>query len=57
MTNKYKTSLRFDDETYEKIKKIAKQENRSMNNLVETWVKRNIEVYEAEHNNAKQRGV
>jgi len=51
MTNKYKTTLRFDDETYEKIKEIAEKENRSINNLVETWVKRNIETYEAEHKN------
>jgi len=49
MTNKYKTTFRFDDETYEKIKEIAEKENRSINNLVETWIKRNIEVYEAEH--------
>ena len=49
MTNKYKTTFRFDDETYEKIKEIAEKENRSMNNLVETWVKQNIKAYEAEH--------
>lgn len=48
-TNKCQTTFRFDDETYNKIKKIAESENRSMNNLVETWVKKNIAVYEAEH--------
>jgi len=52
MTNKYKSTIRFDDETYEKIKEIAAKENRSINNLVETWIKQNIKTYEVEHKKA-----
>jgi len=48
-TNKCQTTFRFDDETYDKLKEIAEKENRSMNNLVETWVKQSIKAYEAEH--------
>jgi len=53
MTNKYKTTIRFEDEVYDKIKEIAEKENRSINNLVETWIKRDIAAYEKEQGSCR----
>jgi hypothetical protein len=42
MTYKIQFGLRFDEETLTAIKKIAEEENRSLNNLIEYLVKQYI---------------
>ena len=43
----------IDTETYEKIKKIAEKENRSMSNLLETLTKKFVQQYETENGEIK----
>ena len=42
MTFKIQFGVRFDEETLTEIKKIAEEENRSLNNLIEHLVKQYI---------------
>lgn len=42
-------SLRLNEIDFVKIKKIAAMENRSMNNMIETLIKRTINQYESEN--------
>ncbi len=46
---KIQTGLRLDELTYNKLKFIAKQENRSLNNLSEFAIQKYIISYEKEH--------
>lgn len=46
---KIQVGLRLTEEAYEKVKVIAKEEKRSINNLVEYAVERYIKDYEAQH--------
>ena len=46
---KVQVGLRLEEEAYEKVKVIAKEEKRSINNLVEYAVERYIKDYEAQH--------
>lgn len=42
-------SLRLNEIDFVKIRKIAEMENRSMNNMIETLIKRTIKQYESEN--------
>ncbi len=42
-------TLRLNLDVHAKIRKIAEMENRSMTNMIETVIKREIARYEAEH--------
>ena len=42
-------TLRLDLNVHVKIKKIAMQESRSMTNMIEYLIKKEIKSYEAEH--------
>lgn len=42
-------TLRLDLETHCKIKKIAKEKNRTLTNMIDYLIKREIQSYEAEH--------
>jgi len=42
-------TLRLDLNVHAKIKKIASQESRSMTNMIEYLIKKEIGAYEAEH--------
>jgi len=42
-------TLRLDLNIHAKIKKIAAQESRSMTNMIEYLIKKEIRAYEAEH--------
>lgn len=46
---KVQTGLRLDEELYAKVKVLADQEGRSLNNLVEYVVRCYISDYEAKH--------
>ena len=46
--DKVTTQLRVDGQLYEKIKYIARQELRSVNNQIEYFIKKGVEQYEAE---------
>lgn len=46
---KVQTGLRLDEDLYEKVKALADQEGRSLNNLVEYVVRRYIADYEAKN--------
>ena len=47
--SKIQTGLRLEESVYEKLKVLATEEGRSLNNLVEQLVKRFISDYEAQH--------
>lgn len=42
MTYKIQTAIRLDEETLNEIRKIAEDENRSLNNLIEYLIKQYI---------------
>ena len=46
---KIQTGLRIDEVTYGKLKMLAKQENRSLNNMVEYIVHQYLNEYEREN--------
>lgn len=46
-SNKQVLNVRYDEETYQKLKYISQALNRSMSNLVEYWSKLSIADYEA----------
>lgn len=46
---KIQTGLRIDEPTYEKLKALADQEGRSLNNLIEQVLRMYLRSYEAEH--------
>ena len=46
---KIQTGLRIDEPTYEKLKVIADQEGRSLNNLIEHVLRMYLRSYEQEH--------
>ena len=46
-------TLRMELVDYAKIKKIAKEDNRSVTNMIETLIKREIKRYEAENGEIK----
>ena len=46
---KIQTGLRLDESTYNKLKFIAKKENRSLNNLSEYAIQKYISAYENEY--------
>lgn len=46
-------SLRLNEIDFVKIRKIAEMENRSMNNMIETLIKRTIKQYESENGEIK----
>lgn len=46
---KTRFTLRLNLEDHAKIKKIAEKENRSMTNMIETIIKKEIEKYEKEN--------
>lgn len=48
-TIKIQTGLRLDEETYGKLKTLADQEGRSLNNLAEYIIRRYLADYEAAH--------
>ena len=48
MTYKIQFGIRFDEETLTAIKKIAEDENRSLNNLIEHLVKQYIKEKQKE---------
>ncbi|MCL1806385.1 MAG: Arc family DNA-binding protein [Oscillospiraceae bacterium] len=50
MTHKIQFGLRFDEETLIEIKKIAEEENRSLNNLIEYLVKQYIKEKKGDGN-------
>lgn len=43
---KIQTGLRIDENTYGKLKTLAEQENRSLNNLVEYIIRQYLSEYE-----------
>ena len=48
-TSKIQTGLRINEATYNKLKTIAKSENRPLNNLMEFILIRYLADYEAKH--------
>lgn len=46
---KIQTGLRIDEATYEKLKTLADQEGRSLNNLIEHVLRMYLRSYEADH--------
>jgi len=42
-------TMRFEEEVHAKIRKLAKKESRSMTNMIEYLVKKEIERYEKEN--------
>lgn len=48
-TNKIQTGLRLQEVTYGKLRTLAVQENRSLNNLIEYVLQQYLDAYEAEH--------
>ena len=48
-TNKKQINIRLQPSEHEKLKIIAKSDNRNITKLVEYWVKQNIDKYENEH--------
>lgn len=48
MTKKAQIGLRVTEETREKLAKLAKKENRSMNNLIETIIEKYLKETENE---------
>ena len=47
-TSKIQTGLRLNEVTYEKLRVIAANESRSLNNLIEYVVQQYVSSYEAE---------
>ena len=47
--SKVQTGLRLDEVLYGKLKTLSENENRSINNFVETLVRKHIEGYETAH--------
>lgn len=47
--SKIQTGLRLDEESYSKLRALAAQESRSLNNLIEFIVRKYLADYEAEH--------
>ncbi len=47
--SKIQTGLRIDEETYAKLRTLAIQEGRSLNNLVEHIIRMYLADYEATH--------
>lgn len=47
--SKIQTGLRLDEEMYSKLKALALQENRSLNNLIEHILKNYLSDYESAH--------
>ncbi len=48
-TDKVQTGLRLKEQVYEKVKVLAAQEQRSLNNFMEYVIQRHIEDYEAKN--------
>ena len=48
-TDKIQTGLRLTESTYKKLKRIAKDEKRTFNNLVEYIVEEYIKMYETQN--------
>lgn len=48
-TKKIQTGLRMTDSMYRKLKTLADQDSRTMNNLVELILRRYIDDYERQH--------
>lgn len=46
MEEKYKTVIRLEKQTAQKLKYIADKDNRSLNNYIEMLIKREIQKYE-----------
>lgn len=46
---KIQTGLRIDETTYGKLKTLAQQENRSLNNMVEYIIRQYLHEYEKEN--------
>lgn len=51
---KIQTGLRLDEDLYEKVKILAEQEGRSINNLVEYVVRHYVAEYEATHGSLEE---
>lgn len=47
--SKIQTGLRLDEETYSKLRTLATQEGRSLNNLIDYIIRRYLSDYEAEN--------
>jgi hypothetical protein len=45
-TKKVQIQVRFDEELLDKLKEIASAEHRTMNNLIEHYIKTGVEKYE-----------
>lgn len=43
------TQVRIDETVYQKVKVIAKSENRNTNSQIEYFLKKGVEQYEADH--------
>lgn len=52
-TRKVQIQVRFDDDLLDKLREIAKLEHRTMNNLIEHFIKNGITEYE-QKTNAKE---
>lgn len=48
-TNKIQTGLRINEQSYQKLKTLCLQENRSINNLIEYIIQKYLETYESEN--------
>lgn len=48
-TKKVPTTIRFEGKLLDDIDAIAEIENRSRNNLVETWAQKAVDEYKREH--------
>ena len=53
-TSKIKTGLRLEESLYEKIKAIAENDGRSINNLIEQILRRYVADYEAQNGSLPQ---
>lgn len=49
MAAKIQTGLRLEEELYEKLKTLANQEGRSLNNLAEYIIRRFVSEYETQN--------
>ena len=47
--NRLPFTFRLDEDTYEKVKVIARKEERVLNSQLEYWIKKGVEQYEREN--------
>jgi len=51
-TNKFATQIRLEEELYDQLRAIAEKEHRSINNLMEHFLKLGVEAYNAKADGA-----